>query len=104
MDSSSATVTVWSNDSLNSLYSFRVSGQAQLAAAFVPILAIEAGDHSRTIALRADGTVRAWGHAEWEPDTAAPPAGLSQVTAVAAGLNHFIALKSDRMVVSWGCL
>jgi alpha-tubulin suppressor-like RCC1 family protein len=31
------------------------------------------------------------------------PAGLSGVTAIAAGAHHSLALKSDGTVVAWGC-
>ncbi|MCF7734009.1 MAG: hypothetical protein K9N23_20155 [Akkermansiaceae bacterium] len=50
-------------------------------------------------ALKAGGTVVAWGSAP------APPAGLSDVTAIAAGSvvsAHALALKSDGTVVAWG--
>jgi alpha-tubulin suppressor-like RCC1 family protein len=51
------------------------------------------------VALRADGTVVAWGgnDHDWTP-----PAGLGDVVAIAAGNNHALALQADGTLVSWG--
>ncbi|NQU09894.1 choice-of-anchor D domain-containing protein [bacterium] len=50
-----------------------------------------------SLALRSNGTVLSWGSGT------APPAGLSNVTAIAArGSGNNLALKSDGRVVSWG--
>ena len=87
-----------------------------LAAHFVMIDAVAAtpsinagGSHS--IALHADGTVRAWGNdgsgqlgvgrslASGTPITVA---GATDITAIAAGDSHVLALKSDGTVLSWG--
>jgi len=54
------------------------------------------------VALRADGTVTAWGNDMFSQAT--PPAGLTSVVAIAAGDNHSLALKSDGTVVGWGSL
>ncbi|MEN9974335.1 MAG: hypothetical protein RLZZ282_341, partial [Verrucomicrobiota bacterium] len=52
------------------------------------------------VALRADGTVVAWG-LNTDGQTSIP-SGLSNVTSVSAGGNHSVALKSDTTVVAWG--
>ncbi len=49
-----------------------------------------------TYALKDDGTVLVWGLA---PET---PAGMSGLTALAAGAFHIVALKSDGRLVAWG--
>jgi hypothetical protein len=46
------------------------------------------------------GTVVAWGVNDYGQTTV--PAGLSGVTAIAAGIYHSLALKSDGTVVAWG--
>jgi len=51
------------------------------------------------MALKADGTVVAWGdNGEGQADV---PAGLTDVIAIAAGLSHSVALKSYGTVVAW---
>jgi hypothetical protein len=52
------------------------------------------------LALRADGTVVAWGENE-SGQTNVPP-DLAGVIAVAAGANHSLALKAGGSVVAWG--
>ena len=59
------------------------------------VIAINASSNGGVVALKSDGTVVTWGFE-------APPAGLSDVVAVAAGKNHRVALKSDGTVVAWG--
>ncbi len=55
---------------------------------------------SATMFCRAAGTVNAWG-ADDVSQTDVPP-GLGNVTAVAAGESHSLALKTDGTVVAWG--
>jgi alpha-tubulin suppressor-like RCC1 family protein len=55
---------------------------------------------SRSLALKSDGTVVAWGD-NWEGQSTVP-SGLSGVVAIAAGGAHSLALKSDGTVVAWG--
>ena len=47
------------------------------------------------------GRVVAWGSDSYGQSTV--PDGLSDVTAIAAGNAHSLALKSDGTVVAWGC-
>ena len=64
--------------------------------------AVDAGAvHS--LALKADGTVVAWG-CGFNYGQCNVPGGLSNVTAIAAGLYHSVALKGDGTVVAWGCV
>lgn len=66
------------------------------------VTAIAAG-YSKTVALKNDGTVVAWGYSGNGQTTV--PAGLSGVSAIAAGgyyTGHTVALKSNGTVVAWG--
>lgn len=64
------------------------------------------------LALRSDGTVRAWGAgsstgngpAHTERGQSQVPSGLSGVVAIAAGGYNSLALKSDQTVKAWGDL
>lgn len=56
---------------------------------------------AHSLALKADGTVAAWGAYNPSPQTTVP-AGLNNVVAVAAGGYHSLALKRDGSVVAWG--
>ena len=62
-------------------------------------VAIAEGD-AFYMALKANGTVTAWGD-DINNDTNVPP-GLSNVIAIAAGYYHALALKSDGTVAAWG--
>ena len=63
------------------------------------MVAIAAGlDFS--LALKADGTVAAWGYDTWGQTNV--PAGLSDVVAIAAGTDDSLALKADGTIVGWG--
>ncbi len=61
------------------------------------VSAIASGDH--VLALKSDGTVRAWGSDGQHPMTV--PADLSGVVAIASA-GHAMALKSDGTVTAWG--
>jgi alpha-tubulin suppressor-like RCC1 family protein len=71
------------------------------------VIAIAAGGY-HSLALKADGTVVAWGAGgpgqSGDPNygQATVPAGLTGVTSVAAGQAHSLALKQDGTVVAWG--
>lgn len=62
------------------------------------VIAIAASFHS--LALRTDGTVVGWGFNEYGEAT--PPAGLTNVVAIAVGDYNSLALKSDGTLVGWG--
>ena len=55
---------------------------------------------NHSLALRSDGTVVAWGSDYF--GQARVPAGLTGVTAIAAGGSHSLALRADGTVVAWG--
>lgn len=62
------------------------------------------GPSGSAIALRADGTVSAWGakpERYGDPDWTQPPADLSGVTAVSIA-NYAVALRDNGDVVAWG--
>jgi hypothetical protein len=59
-----------------------------------------AGDYEHSLAVKADGTVAAWGNNTYGQCTV--PSGLGGVVAVAAGAFHNLALQGDGTVVAWG--
>jgi alpha-tubulin suppressor-like RCC1 family protein len=72
------------------------------------VVAIAAG-YTRSLALKSDGTVVAWGYSSY--GNYQVPDGLNGVVAIAAGgyalgdvdiFEHFLALRSDGTVVGWG--
>ena len=65
-----------------------------------PIAIAAGGDHG--LAVKADGTVVAWG-CGFNFGQCNVPGGLAGVTAVAASLAHSLAVKVDSSVVAWGC-
>jgi hypothetical protein len=65
-----------------------------------PIAIAAGGDHG--LAVKADGTVVAWG-CGFNYGQCNVPAGLNGVTAVAGSLTHSLAVKGDGTVVGWGC-
>jgi hypothetical protein len=52
------------------------------------------------MALRADGTVLAWGDNTYGQTTI--PGTVTNVTAIATGNDHCLALKADGTVIAWG--
>jgi hypothetical protein len=68
-------------------------------AALQDVTAVAAGDW-HTLALRADGTVIAWGRNSQGQTTV--PSGLNGVKGIAAGAEHSIALTSEGTIAAWG--
>jgi hypothetical protein len=63
------------------------------------VVAIAAGGY-HSLALRANGTVVAWGHDGYGQKDV--PLGLTNVVAIAAGQFHSLALQANGVVVGWG--
>lgn len=79
-------------------------GQTNLPANLSEVAAIAAGEF-HSLALKADGTVVAWGQNVIAGVTLGQtnvPSGLSNVVAIAAGSRHCLALKGDGTMVTWG--
>ena len=88
-------------------------GAPTLVEGLANVIAVSAGS-GHSLALKADGTVRAWGsnhngqagaqeHAVIIKVTPTQVAGLSGAfTAIAAGSEHSLALRSDGTVWAWG--
>ncbi len=81
--------------------------QCDVPAALNDAVAV-AGGMLHSLALKADGTVLAWGSwsdsdrwaDQWVPATV--PADLTNVVALAGGFSHSLALRADGKVVGWG--
>ena len=68
-----------------------------------PVAAVGAGQAGAAGSVpkaEASGTVTAWGWNNFDQSTV--PAGLTDVTAIAAGGTHSLALRADGSVVAWG--
>ena len=74
-------------------------GETNVPPGLTNVLAIAAGDE-HSLALRADGTVIAWGKIAASP-TNIVVAGLSNVVAIAAGGTQNLALKNDGTIAIW---
>ncbi|MET9628354.1 PKD domain-containing protein, partial [Lentzea sp. NPDC006480] len=64
------------------------------------VIAIDGGDR-HCLALKADGSVIAWGD-DRSGQTKVPANASSGVVAISAGGGHNLALKSDGSVIAWG--
>ena len=90
------TVVAWGDD---------LFGQTEVPAGLSGIMAIGAGTY-HALAVRTDGTVVQWGGYEIgtpQGNHPTPPPGLSNVSAVAGGRNHSIALAARRLDRRVGC-
>ncbi len=86
------------------------SGTPAQVRGLTDVIAISTGlDHS--LALRADGTVWAWGWNAWgqlgsggsaDSPIPLPVSGLSSIVAISAGGSHSLALAADGTVWAWG--
>ena len=79
----------------------KLNGQPVNGVSNVVAIATRDGDHPASFGLKKNGTVVVWGSESTYGD-ATPPAGLSNVVAIAAGRGHTLALKNDGTVVGWG--
>ncbi|MBW7895666.1 MAG: immunoglobulin domain-containing protein [Opitutaceae bacterium] len=75
------------------------SGPSTIPANLNNVVEIAPGTN-HALALRANGTVTAWGLNSFGGTSI--PSGLDEVIAVAAGAHHSLALKADGTVISWG--
>jgi len=91
----------------------KLFGVSNTPAGLTNLVAISAGNNY-LLGLKADGTVAVWGNPVQFPisppyfntnlvdSVTNVPAGLSNVTAIAAGAGHALALKADGTIVAWG--
>ena len=73
------------------------SGYANVPPSVTNVVAIAAGGYG-SMALRADGSVVAWGYYDWT----SVPASVTNVVAIAAGNSCDMALRADGSIVAWG--
>ena len=76
-----------------------MAGQSSVPRDLAGVVAIAAGEY-HSLAVKADGTVVAWG--DNSEQQCGVPVGLAEVVAVAGGGAHSLALKSDGTIVAWG--
>lgn len=74
-------------------------GQTTVPAGLSGVVAVDSGGDA-TLALKADGTVTAWGDNAY--GAAAVPADLTNAVAVSTSGFHSLALRSDGTITAWG--
>jgi hypothetical protein len=77
-------------------------GQCRVSPEATNIVALTGGD-GHVLALRADGTVTAWGTNIYSQQAEAP-ATATNVVGIAAGSGHGLAVRGDGTVVLWGVI
>jgi alpha-tubulin suppressor-like RCC1 family protein len=80
------------------------SASSQIPVSATNVIALSAGNSlanaSHVLALRADGTVVAWGNNSNGQTNV--PASATNIVAVAAGGSHSLALRADGTLLTWG--
>ena len=74
-------------------------GATSVPAGLTDVVAVASSPHN--LALRANGTVAAWGHGEVYPEFTVP-SYVTNIVAVSAGNGHSLALRSDGTLLAWG--
>jgi hypothetical protein len=86
----------------NTVFGFGLNSDRQTPLALVPSNATNvtaiAASSMHSLALRADGTVVAWGL----PNLIRVPSSATNLTAISAGYYHSLALRADGTIVAWG--
>jgi len=80
------------------------AGEIEVPSGLVGVVQVAAGDY-HSLALRADGTVVAWGGGvpgKFNFGQTIVPADLTNAVAIAAGGFHSLALRADGTVTAWG--
>ncbi len=105
-------VVGWGNDNQYQIAGTGITLTAPTVVAGLPAATMVATGDDHSMALAEDGTVWAWGFNGYgkrgfDPDTFGDVApaqvpGLSEVSSIAAGANHSLALKTDGTVWVWG--
>jgi hypothetical protein len=85
----------WTQDGTVIAWGDNRTGQGTVPSGLSDVVAIAAGEW-HNLALKADGTVVAWGY------NAGVPSDLNNVVAIGAGGYHNMALKADGTVRAWG--
>ena len=81
------------------VFAWGCSDQSSVPNGLTNVVAVAAGEYY-SLALKANGTVIAWGDNNWGKTSV--PTDLTNAVAIAAGYNHSLALKADGTVVAWG--
>lgn len=81
------------------VFAWGCSDQSSVPNGLTNVVAVAAGEYY-SLALKANGTVIAWGDNNWGKTSV--PTDLTNAVAIAAGYNHSLALKADGTVVASG--